>query len=590
MTFTYNWRILQSRERARMHVRLFRSICLSIILALPYVGLYSSQADAVSDDIVIAQVQTGGALSGSASAEIVLLYNNSLVDSDITNWCVEYSSAADNKSFEHCFTPPDSTTELWVSAYTYVSIATQSFLDTNPLFIADFVFSGGMAAGSGHLRLFDADGIEQDKIGWGDAVSPEGSAAVAHVSGDSMSRDVDQQIVDTDDNYTDFLSLPLMTDVMSGVYEKEIIIDLCVNIDDLQIELPDEYLSDTEGNCYKDFCLNIEGLQIIVPDGYEKLTELSECTSIPLENAILFITELLPNAPSVDTGQEFIELYNPNTTDISLKGYVIEVGPSFTKRFVFDSGVIASGAYKVFSDSETSLVLPNTNGVSLRLIAPDSTIVSESTVYPQAEDDVSWALIEDVWIWTNQITPGAANKPFLLPAVEEVLGVTTVLAPCPDGKYRSPDTNRCRNIESAVSLLQPCDEDEYRSTETNRCRKASTTSSSSSLTPCRSDQERNPATNRCRLIAASSSALQPCEEGKERNPETNRCRNVSSVLNLPGDDLPLVSDVAVASTSGSVNWGVITIVLFMTLGYMLYEWRVEFTRKFHYVRAQIQSR
>jgi hypothetical protein len=529
--------------------------------------------------MLIYQVQTGGAAAGSATEEIVLLYNNSVADVNITNWCVEYSSAADNKGFDRCFMPPDSGVELWVGGNGYLSVATQSFVDTNSLFTADFILPGGMAAGSGHLRVFNDTGEEQDKLGWGEAVNPEAVSTLAHNSGESMSRDLDRQAIDTDDNSIDFLSMPLITEVTSGVYEKEIIVDLCTNVEDVQVALPAGYLQDEIGDCYIDFCQNIDGLQLVAPVGYEKLTNLNDCTLIPLEDAVLFITELLPNAPSIDTGQEFIELYNPNNRDVDLKGYVIEVGPSFTKRFEFEFGVIKAGAYKTFSDIETSLTLPNTTGVALRLIAPDSTVVSDSAAYSQAEDDMSWSLVEDVWIWTNQITPTETNKPFLQPAVEEVVGVTSVFAPCPDGKFRNPDTNRCKSIESVVSLLQPCDEDEYRSVETNRCRKSST-KTSSSLVPCRSDQERNPATNRCRLLASSSSTLQPCDPGKERNPETNRCRNASSVLSLSSDDIPTVTDIAVSSSGGSINWGFISVTLLMTLGYMIYEWRVELERKF----------
>src|SRR5690606_33475446 len=103
-----------------------------------------------------------------------------------------------------------------------------------------------------------------------------------------------------------------------------------------------------------------------------------------------------------------------------------------------------------FSDSETRITLPNSNGIALRLIAPAGNTVSETAVYENSGDDVSWALVDDVWIFTNQITLGAANKPYLQSAVDEVESVTTIYAPCPAGKYRNPETNRCRSIETAL--------------------------------------------------------------------------------------------------------------------------------------------
>jgi hypothetical protein len=156
-------------------------------------------------------------------------------------------------------------------------------------------------------------------------------------------------------------------------------------------------------------------------------------------------------------------------------------------------------------------------------------------------------------------------------AINEELGVTTLLAPCPEGKFRNPDTNRCKTFETAVSELQPCDEDEYRNPETNRCNKVSPTTSS--LTPCKPGQERNPETNRCRNIT-SASILAPCPEGQERNPETNRCRKIG-VLGATTDDIPTVSDIAVEPTAGSINWTVIAVAVFGTFGYMIYEWRSE---------------
>jgi hypothetical protein len=564
--------------------RLFLSVILSGLLLLQTIIAIPEPVNALAENIVIAQLQTGGNGSGTATEEFVLLYNTSDVAIEITDWCIEYSSVTDNKGFEYCMLPPDLSTELWVLPGEFMSLATDTFLEANELFISDFIFSGGMATGSGHLRVFDSLGNEQDKLGWGEAIAPETSPAEAHNGGEVLSRDVTTFFTDTDDNSVDFISRTILPEIMSGLYEVEISIDKCENIDGLQLEVPYSFLDDVNGECYLDWCPLIDGLQRVVPVGFEKLADTNECSLLPLEDAILFITELLPNAPSTDTGNEFIELYNPMDRRVELRGYVLQIGPSYTKEFVFTSGSIGAQEYMIFSDIETSLVLPNATGQQLRLIAPNEEIVSSSHVYSNASDNESWALVEDVWIWTNQITPSSANKPYLQESVDEVLGVTTVFAPCPEGKTRNPDTNRCRNIESALTILQPCAADEYRSEETNRCRK--TTSTASSLTSCRADQERNPETNRCRMIATSSS-LQPCDEGQERNPETNRCRKVAQTAAIGA--LPLVSDVQVTTTAGQVNWAFISLTLIGTMSYMVYEWRVELSRKLRLLRILIST-
>jgi hypothetical protein len=69
-----------------------------------------------------------------------------------------------------------------------------------------------------------------------------------------------------------------------------------------------------------------------------------------------------------------------------------------------------------------------------------------------------------------------------------------------------------------------CGEGRYRNPETNRCKKVET-EAAKTLTPCAVGYERNPETNRCKKVAVAS-GLVPCAEGYERNPETNRCRKV----------------------------------------------------------------
>ncbi|MCA9324386.1 lamin tail domain-containing protein, partial [Candidatus Saccharibacteria bacterium] len=392
---------------------------------------------------------------------------------------------------------------------------------------------------------------EVDRVGWGStAVKPETAPALPSPAGSLISRDISLTNPDTDNNSIDFTSASLVSPLTMSLYEVAVPVDLCPNIDGLQDIFPEGYLQDVVGDCYFDVCQNIDQLQVSVPTGY--VLDGFDCVEVPLEDKIIFITELLPNAPGNDTGLEYIELYNPNDENVILTGYQLQLGPSFTKTFTIDDRVITPHQYLAFSDSETGFVLPNASGVELRLIAPAGNTVSNSPAYQNAQDDVSWALVEDVWIYTNQITRGSANKPYLQPAIEEIAGVTSVLAPCPAGKYRNPATNRCRTIETAVSQLAPCDEDEFR----------------------------NPETNRCKKVSSSGSTLTPCEPGYERNPETNRCRKVSTLGVSSEADLLDVKDVAVESAGGQLNWPVLTATFIATAGYMVYEWRNELRLKY----------
>jgi hypothetical protein len=494
---------------------------------------------------------------------------------------VHYSSASDvTKKKLSCIVPPDVLTDILLESKGVVTFASGEFVLSNLGFIPDFIFSSGMATASGHVWLENSSAVQIDRLGWGSAALPEGDPATAHTAGNALSRHIARVLIDTDDNSIDFASTASLNPIQSGLYEQSIVSDVCPNIDGYQDTVPSEYMKDTVGNCYLDFCPNIVELQIEAPDGYEKIVGSEFCTEVILENAGLLITELLANAPSTDTGQEFIELYNPNNRSIDLTGYSLQVGPNFTKQYTIISGTINANEYIVFSDSDSGIVLPNTVGVSLRIVAPAGNIVFETPAYNNAGDTVSWALVEDQWIYTNRPTPSGANLPFLEVALDEEVGVTTLLAPCPIGKFRNPETNRCKTLETAVSELQPCDEDEFRNPETNRCRSGVATTSS--LTPCRSDQERNPETNRCRNITTASSVA-PCPEGQERNPETNRCRK-TSILGVSTDEIPTVTDVVATSTSGSLNWSVIAAVIFGTFGYIFYEWRSEIHHKFMQMR------
>lgn len=73
------------------------------------------------------------------------------------------------------------------------------------------------------------------------------------------------------------------------VVEPEPAVDVCVNLDGIQTQIPTGYESDTAGNCKEiiivepepvDLCLNLEGIQAIIPDGYVK-NETGQCVLPP---------------------------------------------------------------------------------------------------------------------------------------------------------------------------------------------------------------------------------------------------------------------------------------------------------------------
>ncbi len=534
-------------------------------------------SSAVSAQAVIYQVQTGGSGSGTASEELMLIRNVGSTPVNVTDWCVQYSAATNGNDFTilGCSKTEQLNVELWLEAGGLMSFASDQFTLKNAGFNADFTLSAGMAAAGGHVRLVDGSGQEIDRLGWGTALHPEGSSSGVALSGQALTRKSQTAPSDTDNNVNDFMSAAVTSPITSGVYEAEVVLDVCSEVEGVQATIPEGYLLDDDGACVKDMCRNIDGLQVSIPAGYQALSEESTCEVVLLSDRPLLITEILPNVSGYDDGLEFIEIYNPNPDSVSLSGYTLQLGLSGASSYTIDQGSILPGQYMSFSDTVTGITLPNTSA-SVRLIAPAGNIVSETDVYSNPTENVSWALLDDQWIFTNQVTKDDTNKPYLEAATEEVLGVTTVLAPCPAGKFRNPATNRCKSVEVTVNNLTDCGEDEYRNESTNRCKSLS--ASTASLVACKEGQTRNPDTNRCKSTSSSSSSLVPCDPGEERNSQTNRCKKKID-SGLDANSLSQVEDVVTKESRVPVNFLLIGALVVCAAAYVGYEWRAEIRQR-----------
>ncbi len=507
----------------------------------------------MGNEVVIAQVQTGA--EDAASQEYVSIYNNTNTDIDVTGWCLFYK---DSLSKPGCIVPTNPADRLWLASYSYTTFASHEFIAAHAdiPFIpqANTGFSGGMADGGGFLSLVDANGVVRDQFTWV-------SKAPAGQIYQRLPIDV-STLQDTGDDAADFVLTELVISPNPGLYVQTVPVDVCPNILGVQAELPDGYLYDTDGSCQQDMCSNLDGLQKDVPDGYQH-SSTGECTTALLESVTLVISELLPNTSSYDTGNEFIELYNPNNHSVALTGYQLKLEPSASATYTFISGTIAAGQYQTFSDTDVGFSLPNSSA-SLLLVAPTGDVVSNSDLYSNPKDNIAWALIDGTWQFTDRPTPNQPNLESSMVLAALVKGAT--LDPCPAGKYRNPATNRCRTIEVKTSLSS-CGLGKYRNPETNRCRNLVTTASSA-LTPCKPGQVRNPATNRCRSDATDASTLKQCQQGQERNPETNRCRKV---LSAAASSQPQDED----QSSHKSNVLIIGAVLSVIIGYALYEYRYD---------------
>lgn len=244
------------------------------------------------------------------------------------------------------------------------------------------------------------------------------------------------------------------------------------------------------------------------------------------------ISEIVANPAGSDgDGGEYVELYNDGASKVSLAKCELSTNKPDTYEFIA-SDVLAAKSYKAFVFNNGLL---NSGGTVLFGTAGFEDIVE----YPSLKDNQAYALVAGAWQLTMKQTPGAPNALSTEHEAEENSGGFGSLAPCPAGKFRNPETNRCKTILTASSILKPCDVGKTRNPQTNRCR--SIFAFSSSLTPCKVGQYRNAETNRCRSSSLSASSLKPCKPGRTRNPETNRCRSTTSASSslkpcLPGQE------------------------------------------------------
>ncbi len=302
---------------------------------------------------------------------------------------------------------------------------------------------------------------------------------------------------------------------------------------------------------------------------------------LPPSHPALTIVEIYPYASSCapfDSSilcSDYVKLYNPTDSTIDLNDIVLRTDSSSASRTNSNtftlSGVLGAGEYLMVwqTDLGGPLSLTNSGGhvwledlYGLPGSAPYDGTVTRYESAGSSLQGFSYALAQDgSWQWSSTPTPGVGNA--ITPPVE---------APCPDGKYRNLETNRCRTLEDTLNALSTCEEGYERNPLTNRCRKIGS-STTSSLTPCKEGQVRNPETNRCRSIASEVADLIPCNDGYERNPATNRCRKLQTGSEVKGAEYP-VEPVTEHSGNAAGLWTLVGVAAVATM-YALWEWRHE---------------
>ncbi len=361
-----------------------------IILVLG-LGMVPAFTLASQKNILISEVQTGSA--ESASDEFVELYNNTTQPLDISGWSLYYKSAT-GKTWSKKATVSENSV-----------VASHDFWVFSSVIDGDTHINSGFSESGGNIQLKDKQGNVVEQFGWGSADSPLGQAASEAHGGQSMYRlydDATQTMNDTDNNFADF--------------------------DVAESPTPNA-----------------------VPAIVSAEPDPSPASYLPLK-----LTELMPDpaSPQSDSTDEFIEIYNPNSTTVNLDGW--KLTDDSGKEFIIKGKTLAPNSYVALYIPETGITLNNT-GDTISLTNPNGDVTDQSADYGNAKEGYSWSLIDGQWDWATSPTPGTTNATVYVepddfsPAasVAKVKKATTVKKT--SAKAAAPKTSKATSAKSSSS-------------------------------------------------------------------------------------------------------------------------------------------
>lgn len=475
---------------------------------MPYKVFAETNSACDATPLIISEVQTG---TSNYRHEFVELYNCTDTDIDLSNYKLTLKDSSNAGIADIGLTGLlQAHSFIWVVHNSYF---TSLAVPKEPKVILGSGNFNGLGADGGHIILATKDGQQINSLrygNWNNDLSP----VKAPPGGQSIKRcAVDGKFVNTNNNKNDFVLTPLPS--LSYLF----LLGPECPVQPPQVEPLEESLGGVGAG--------------------------SSCSGV-------IISELMVNPAGADASGEFIELHNPTSAPLDLTDCHLETSAN-TKVYDLPAIEISPGEFLALYSSETKLTLENSAGGTVYLFAGNQDI-DEVNYEASLSDDVSWSLIDGVWLKSYSSTPNAVNQ---LQAEK----------PCPAGEVRNTETDRCINADG-VGGPTACKPGQERNPSTNRCRNIASTASA--LKACAADQVRNPETNRCRK--ADSSSLAPCKPGQERNPDTNRCRNITGASS---DDVSNIKDVLAANSTNKTSWAIAAGTLLAATSYAVWEWRRE---------------
>ncbi|MBN1494508.1 lamin tail domain-containing protein [Candidatus Peregrinibacteria bacterium] len=122
----------------------------------------------------------------------------------------------------------------------------------------------------------------------------------------------------------------------------------------------------------------------------------------------ILINEIFPNPEGSDTGNEWIELFNPGEQCI-MDGWSVDDAEGGSKPFNIYNETINKNGFLLLPSWKTKITLNNSNE-SVRLFDHTNKLADSISYTESAKENMSYEKNADgEFIWTNKITPLAAN-------------------------------------------------------------------------------------------------------------------------------------------------------------------------------------
>ena len=417
-------------------------------------------------NILISEVQTGGA--SDTTEEFVELFNPNDAPVDITGWQLQYRAASATATQSW----PASTVKVTFACPTGSATDCRVIIAPHNRIVAThtlaniagaFSMAGGFSGTGGQIRLVQPGNqpTVHDLVGYGTAVFAETNPAPAPTGGTSVKRaaDVNDDPIDTNNNAIDFIAAcgeptPGQDDIAflpraTGCQEPEPTPTPGPQPGDLDPGPSDQPSTDEPGQ---------GGVTDPTP------------TYLPL-----IITEVFadPESPQQDSTDEFIEIYNPNDSAVTLKDYRLQTGSDYRYSFTLGDTPLGPHMYLAIPSAVSKLSLAN-SGSGVRLIDPLGNTAYEAPNYGDAKEGQSWMQDDAGWKWSLTPTPGAANV-LTLPKPK----ATAAAIPAPAKKKTATKTSTSKTTSQKAAKAPAA----KKSTEKTPQQKTPTTKAAATFNP-----------------------------------------------------------------------------------------------------------